>query len=217
MANIAQVQTQLNALGYAAKVNPAWAPPSPGIPVDGKSSPLLVAMIRLFQMTHGLTVNGLLGASTLAKIAAAYAAKETSDAAVAAAQGQPPPPIVVESFYDNAGNKISQPGQHFDQSGNLMSTTAAVFDASGNATMNATLQDASDPEGGTDAAAAAQAAQVAALAAGSAPGGNPIGNVPGPIVPYRPPAAPIPWWVWAIGGVVVLGGGTAIAVGVSKK
>jgi Putative peptidoglycan binding domain len=209
MADINTIKSQLNALGYGAAV--AGSPPNPNAPaalratvdasgnllLNGKADLGLTTALRLFQHTHALPNNGQIGAATVASLAQAYAAKEQATDAVTANQNA--------MLTGGAGSQF------------IDATTAGqTFDASGNVTGGSAL-DPNDP-GGVDAAtAAAQAAQVAAFAAGSAPGGNPIGNVPGPIVPYRPPAAPIPWWVWAIGGVVVLGSGTAIAVGVSKK
>jgi hypothetical protein len=199
MADINTIKNQLNVLGYGTqgqtpvtRSNPNMADASGNLILNGKSDYPMVTAIRLFQATHGLIVNGLLGAGTIAALTQAYNAKESAATALAnqQASGQPIAYLTngPSGAVDTAGNTVaSVPLPQWDANGNLTSeptisdptdpvpaggaTTAHI------AAAQSAAQNMNQNTAATLAQAQTQAAQVAALVPGAA--GSP-GGYPGP-------------------------------------
>jgi hypothetical protein len=141
MADINTVKTQLNTLLYGQRAGAGKTAALPGdangnLLLNGKSDASMVAAIRLFQAAHGLIVNGLLGAGTLAALQQAYTAQENADTAMAnqKASGQP-----IAYLVNGPG------GQAQDTAGNVVPVQLPQYDAAGNITSDGTLNDQTDP------------------------------------------------------------------------
>jgi hypothetical protein len=204
MADINTVKNELNALGYGVAIG-GQHPNAPAalkavvdsngnLLLNGKADIGLSMALRAFQHAHGLPANGLVGATTVAALDAAYQAKEQAADAIVAQQGA-------------IAAGTSQGSVFIDAA-----TAGQTFDAAGNVTGGSHL-DPNDPDVST---AAAQAAQVAGLAAGSVPGRTGMQGLPvdRSLVGAQVPAGMPPALKWGLvaGGVLVIGGLTALIV-----